>query len=131
VNDGSEMGVIKVKGVGSDAMDQCGACHVDTLTATGDAGLRSRLQHMDGRQRSARCCVVTCANGASEPIEKSTMRFVLYRIRPSFRRMGGDKFSQDLGDGGCVVVCDGVGIGSHRGESIEKVKWVTRSSEKF
>ena len=68
MDDGFEMGVVKVKGVRGDAVDQRGTCHVDAVFATGDAGLRCWLQHIDGGQSSTGSSVVARAYRATQPI---------------------------------------------------------------
>jgi hypothetical protein len=105
-----------------DAVDEGCAGDIDPLAAAGDANLGRRLQHLDRGQGSARCSVITGTDGAAKPIQESTVGLVVYRIRPSFGGMVGDKLGQDLGNGRGMVVCDDGGIGGHKTEVVRNLQ---------
>ena len=114
MNDGFEVGIVKVKRVRGDAVDQRSAGHVNFLSASQYAGLLRGLQHIDGGQRGVSRLVVSCAHGTTQPIHKGAMRFVVNCVAPATGRMVGNKLRKNLSDRRSVVVCSDLGITGHR-----------------
>ena len=113
VNDGFEVGVVKVKGMRGDAVEKRGAAHVHFFTATQHAGLRRGLQHLCGGQGCVSGFMVGGTHGAAEPVGEGTVRVMLNRIAPAFGGMCGNEFRQNLCDGRGVVVGGDLGIAGH------------------
>ena len=113
VDDGLEVGVVKVKGVRTDAVDQCRTGDIDALAATGQCGLRGRLQHLHGGQGRFSRLVVRCAHGTAQPVQEGAVRLMVHRVAPTPRGVGGHEAGQGLGDGRGVVVGIDLGVAGH------------------
>ena len=113
VNDGFQVGVVKVKGMRGDAVEQRSAAHIYFFAATEYAGLRRGLQHLCGGQGCVSRFMVGSAHGATKPVGKSAVRVMVHRIAPAFGGMRGDKFRQNLRDGRSIVVGCDLGIAGH------------------
>ena len=113
VNDGFEVGVVKVKGVRGDAVEQRSAAHVYFFAATEYAGLRRGLEHLCGGQGCVSRFMVGGTHGATEPVGEGAVCVMVHRIAPTFGGVRGDKFRQNLRDGRSIVVGGDLGIAGH------------------
>ena len=75
MDDGFEMRVIKIKGVGGDAVNQGGTGHVNFFQPSQHAGLGCWLQHLDGGQGCVGGFMSGCANRAAQPVHPSAVGF--------------------------------------------------------
>jgi hypothetical protein len=66
--------------------------------------------------------VVGRTDGATQPVHEGAMGFVVDRVAPTFGRMGGDEFGQNLGDRRGVVISGDLGVASHRGLDLKLKK---------
>ena len=124
VDDGFEVGVVKVKGVGGDAVDQRGAGHVHLLSAAQHAGLCCGLQQLHRGQSGVGRLVLCRTDGAAKPVDEGAVRFVVHRVAPALGGVSGDKLGEDLRDRGGVVVSGDLGIAGHgEGLSESEMSW--------
>src|SRR6218665_965032 len=86
----------KAGGVGGDGVGEGGAGHVQPLGAPEHGGLRCRLEHLQGRQRSVGGRVARGADGAAEPVVEGAHGFAFHRVVPATARMGADEARQDV-----------------------------------
>ena len=94
VNDGFEVGIVKVKGVGCDAVEQRSAAHVYFFAATEYAGLRRGLEHLCGGQGCVSRFMVGGTHGATEPVGEGAVRIMVHRIAPAFGGVMDDELGQ-------------------------------------
>ena len=105
VDDGFEVGVVKVKGVRADAVEQGGIGHIDTLFAAQQGGLGGRLQFLHSGQGSFHGFMGAGTHGAASPVGKGAVGLLLDLVAPAFGGVLGDKFGQQRCHGG------GIGVG--------------------
>jgi hypothetical protein len=113
VDDGFQVGVVKVKGVRGNAVDQRRSPHVHPLAAPEQARLRGRVKGLHGGQCGLHAFMARCANRATDPVEPGAQGFVLDRVAPTARGVAGHMAGQDVGDGGRVVVSADLGVAGH------------------
>ena len=83
VDDGFQVGVVKVKGVRADAIQQGGAGHVHPVAPAQHGGLgRGRQLHHGGQGRH-HGLMARRADGAADPVGEGAVRFALDRVAPA------------------------------------------------
>jgi len=127
VDDGFEVGVVKVKRVRRDAVDQRRAANVHLLCAAKDRGLRGGLQHIHCRQRSVARLMVRDTDGATQPVEEGSMAFMIDGGVPATRWVVRDIFGEDAGNGRGVVVGLDLGITCNRRSESKVQKMIGRT----
>ena len=77
VNDGLEMGIVKVKGMRGDAINECRTGHVHQFWSAQHSGLRRWLQHLYGTDGGVGSFMLCSANRTTQPVVKGAVGFVL------------------------------------------------------
>src|SRR6218665_902627 len=92
-----------------------GVGDVEPLGGPEQGGLRCRIEHLQGRQRSVGGRVARGADGAAEPVVEGAHGFAFHRVVPATARMGADEARQDGGDGRRVGVGGDMGVACQDG----------------
>ena len=96
--------IVEIEGMRADAVQERRARNIDPLATASDGRLRRGLENLYCSQRPLGCLVPGGTDRATQPIQKSAVRLMVDRIRPSPGRVTGDKFSERAGDWRGVVV---------------------------
>jgi len=85
MDDRCQVGVVKIKGVGGDAIQQSSACHVHPLASTQNRGLSGGVKQLHGCKGSLSRCVPGGTDRAAQPVVKGSVSFLVNRFAPCAR----------------------------------------------
>ena len=119
MDDGLEMGVVEIEGVRGDAVDQRRVGDIHPIGAPQHRRLRGRLEDLDRTQRGPCGFVMRCADGTTQPVQKSPVGFMLDFGRPAARWMLRNECAENLRDRRGVLICFDFGVDGHDSNEVE------------